>query len=504
MSFLAPLYFLGALAVIGPIVFHLIRRQPRGEMQFSSLMFLEKTPPKLTRRSRLENLPLLLLRCLAILLLALAFARPFLPSQGASEVAGTSEAIILLVDTSASMQRSEYWEQLLQQADVILEDAPGDALVSVIGFDSKPTTELSLAESVELTAGTRTGAAKEALQRMKPSWLATNMGAAIRYAADQAALLEGRVSENGAGNGVMAAALQTRVVLLSDLQSSGQLETLQGYQWPDRVWLDVRPIGTDVGNATLRVIPRTVTYGDDVQDDSLIDNARRLRVQVTHYGQAATSQFRLRFDGDDDDAASIQVPPGQTRYVSVELPRAPNVDASAEQGDPTQDATTLDASGSSPNRPLVLRLVGDGVEFDNAFYLVRRQRDQQRVLFLGDDQPLNTPEEARTRLSFFAAQLPWSDTTRQVGFDLISDQSVPLTLDAKEVPLLIIGNVPSETELQARIEGYLESGGRVLIVTDSEPSAGQVQTLAKLLKSPDLKVSASESRRLRTDRFRRL
>ena len=77
MSLLAPLYFLGALAVGLPILFHLIRRQPKGQVEFSSLMFLSPTPPRLTRRSRLDNWFLLLLRALAVMLLAAAFARPF-------------------------------------------------------------------------------------------------------------------------------------------------------------------------------------------------------------------------------------------------------------------------------------------------------------------------------------------------------------------------------------------------------------------------------------------
>ena len=78
MSFLTPFFLLGALAIAGPIVFHLIRRTPRGEVPFSSLMFLTPTPPRLTRRSRLDNVLLLLLRAAALGLLALAFARPFL------------------------------------------------------------------------------------------------------------------------------------------------------------------------------------------------------------------------------------------------------------------------------------------------------------------------------------------------------------------------------------------------------------------------------------------
>ena len=78
MSFLTPLYVLAVSAVIAPLVFHLIRRSPRGEVPFSSLMFLAPTPPRLTRRSRLDHLLLLLLRAAALCLLAFAFARPFL------------------------------------------------------------------------------------------------------------------------------------------------------------------------------------------------------------------------------------------------------------------------------------------------------------------------------------------------------------------------------------------------------------------------------------------
>ena len=65
MSLLAPLYIAGALAVALPILFHLIRRTPEGRQEFSSLMFLAPSPPRITRRSRLNNIVLLLLRAAA-------------------------------------------------------------------------------------------------------------------------------------------------------------------------------------------------------------------------------------------------------------------------------------------------------------------------------------------------------------------------------------------------------------------------------------------------------
>src|SRR5687767_1668455 len=56
MSFLAPLFLAGALAVALPILFHLIRKTTNEKTIFSSLMFLLPTPPKVTRRSRLDNI----------------------------------------------------------------------------------------------------------------------------------------------------------------------------------------------------------------------------------------------------------------------------------------------------------------------------------------------------------------------------------------------------------------------------------------------------------------
>ena len=113
MNFLAPLFLLGNLAIAAPIVFHLIRRTTREVTPFSTLMFLQPTPPRVTRRSRLENLWLLLLRCAVLGLLALGFARPFLQREADSSApaAGAGKRTVLLVDTSASTRRDGLWDE---------------------------------------------------------------------------------------------------------------------------------------------------------------------------------------------------------------------------------------------------------------------------------------------------------------------------------------------------------------------------------------------------------
>ena len=78
MGLLAPLYLAGLLAIGLPILLHFIRRTPQGKQVFSTLMFLTASPPRLTRRSRLTNILLLILRAAAIVMLAIAFMRPYL------------------------------------------------------------------------------------------------------------------------------------------------------------------------------------------------------------------------------------------------------------------------------------------------------------------------------------------------------------------------------------------------------------------------------------------
>src|SRR3954469_2825453 len=104
MSFLAPLFLVGAVAIAGPIIFHLIRRTVRDRVRFSTLMFLKPSPPRLTKRSHLENLLLLLLRCAVICLLAVTFARPYF-QRTANEPpkAASGRRIVVLLDTSASL-----------------------------------------------------------------------------------------------------------------------------------------------------------------------------------------------------------------------------------------------------------------------------------------------------------------------------------------------------------------------------------------------------------------
>src|SRR5207249_9484735 len=143
MSFLAPLFLFGALAVAAPIIFHLIRRTSREKTIFSSLMFLQPTPPRVTRRSRLENIFLLILRCLVLCLLAIGFARPFMQRPLANTPSGQAKKIAILIDTSASMRRENLWAQAKSKAEEFLRSATIIDSVTLMTFDDRPRPVLT-------------------------------------------------------------------------------------------------------------------------------------------------------------------------------------------------------------------------------------------------------------------------------------------------------------------------------------------------------------------------
>src|SRR5208337_1726639 len=147
MNFLSPWFLVGALAVAGPVLFHLIRRSARERMPFSSLLFLRPTPPRATRRRKLEHIALLLLRCLGVLLLATGFARPFFPKDDASPPpAGEGRQTVVLLDTSASMRREGLWPKARAVARQYIEKASLADRVAVLTFDRQPRTLVSFAE----------------------------------------------------------------------------------------------------------------------------------------------------------------------------------------------------------------------------------------------------------------------------------------------------------------------------------------------------------------------
>ena len=148
LSFLFPAFLIGCVAVIVPIVLHLLRREHLPRVPFSDIRFLLAARVEQARRRRLRELLLLALRVVALLLLAFAFARPFLSVT----VAPDRPATVVLVDTSFSLSAPGQPERVRAEALAAVAAAPGDHLVGVVAFDD---TARVVAELVDSRAAAR-------------------------------------------------------------------------------------------------------------------------------------------------------------------------------------------------------------------------------------------------------------------------------------------------------------------------------------------------------------
>lgn len=99
MSFLAPVWLALAAAVAVPLMLHLMRRRIDTRLEFPAARYLAQAEQENVRKVKLRNLLLMVLRTLAVLLLALAAARPIGAMLGAGHV---PTAVAIVVDNSLS------------------------------------------------------------------------------------------------------------------------------------------------------------------------------------------------------------------------------------------------------------------------------------------------------------------------------------------------------------------------------------------------------------------
>src|SRR5262245_32953055 len=132
-----PWAWLGLTTLALPVLIHLLGRGHARVQPFPSLRFLERSKFLPTRRTRLHDVALLLVR-LAILAVAVAaLAQPFLRASRARTTT-TALARAILVDTSASMRRASNGGTALEAARRNAQRLVADARPALIIESSSP------------------------------------------------------------------------------------------------------------------------------------------------------------------------------------------------------------------------------------------------------------------------------------------------------------------------------------------------------------------------------
>ncbi len=163
----------GTLLIASPIIIHLLSRRKFRILDWAAMDFLLEAERRNRRRIQLEHLILLLLRCLAIILLAFLAARLFLTRTGLAGRAIETARIerIILLDDSPSMaarlgSRTVFEEAkrgLVEFARRTAIEHPGDTLTLIL--TSQPSRPVL---SGQFLTGTKVDAVVRTIESLEP------------------------------------------------------------------------------------------------------------------------------------------------------------------------------------------------------------------------------------------------------------------------------------------------------------------------------------------------
>ncbi|MDB6154112.1 MAG: hypothetical protein JWL90_2565 [Chthoniobacteraceae bacterium] len=229
MPLLNPPFLLAVAAMGVPLWLHLSRRRKYQKIEIGTLRFLHQTLRERRKKSRIEEIVLLLLRMSAVGLLAVVFARPFWPR---AEKAAEKEAeTIILLDASGSITPGMAETARKAAARVISTAGGGKIKIAQFSDEVQPLDSLAAYRPI---AGAP-----------------TRVGAALGWALDHF-ILEG----GNAG----------KVVLISHLAAEG-LPSQPPRVWPPQMAVELVALKPpSVDNAAVRRLSLLTPYGAEAME----------------------------------------------------------------------------------------------------------------------------------------------------------------------------------------------------------------------------------------------
>ena len=425
MSFLTPLYLLGALGLAIPIILHLLHDRPKNKQQFGSLMFLDKTKPPVDRKRRPTHLLLLLLRCLALLLLVFVFARPFTTVDDPADAARRDRQwVTVLLDRSASMQRGDLWQQAKAKVQTALGQlGPGDRF-TLIAYDDSTA---SLAEVKSWLGSASEAEVNTQLERLaKPGFGGSNLGQALVFVGEAIQEAEPEADEQPLA--------RREIIVISDLQKGSRLDAVQGYEWPTGIRMTLEQIGEDdQGNAGIEQVASRMPW-------ATAGAAPSFRISNSANGISDELEFLAHTTAGETLSQIVHVPPGRSRVV--ELPG--------------------EWEGKTVER---LAIRGDAAEFDNQFHFAQNRQQTVRIVYIGGDKP----NDAEGSLFYLKSAFQKSSTF-DFQVEAVSGKS---TDPLQEADLFVIGDAVDDPLAQA-LGQAIEGGSTALMVVQSPSQAANL------------------------------
>ena len=420
IGFLVPAFLLGLLAIGIPIALHLRHRDKDRPFRFPSLMFLEQLPIRTAQRRRVTDWPLLLLRALALALLAFAFARPVFTRQALTGSDSRAKAVVLLLDRSQSMGLEGVWQTALDSAKSVIAGLDARDRVGVVFFDDASELAQRLTDDK--------GAAVAVLGAAKPMPRGTRFAPALRTARQM--LLD-------------APYAAAEIVVISDLQRAGTVG-VAGINLPTGVELRAINVGSSsLANSAVRSVEAR-----RVNDASAIASAggsgavgsRELlavKARVTSRALASPRSVAATLVVNGRDAATQTVALTNGEAV-VTFPPVPVPES--------------DVSGT-------VRLATDALPADDQFQFVVPRDNALRVVVM-------TPEDARADETLFFERALSIGRAPEIVVSRVRVSS----LDAatlRTASVVVVWDATPSSSGNAMLRSYVEDGGGLIYVAGS-------------------------------------
>ncbi len=194
-----PLALIGGLALIIPVLVHLLHRQRVTPIAWGAMQFLLETPLKVRRRRKIDNWLLMLVRMAIVLFLALLLARPVMKTTNLSS--STPTDVVIVLDHSLTMgmrgggggggkgATGTLFEQGIDVAETVSKMLPASGTMSIVLAEHTPQivtpSPLNMGPLNRATDGTPAGAWAtdlKMLRQMKPGTTFGNIPAAVAEA----------------------------------------------------------------------------------------------------------------------------------------------------------------------------------------------------------------------------------------------------------------------------------------------------------------------------------
>jgi hypothetical protein len=428
LNFISPLFLLGVLLVGLPILIHLWKRQVSRKVLFPSLVLLLRTQKKISRRLKIRNLLLLLLRSGLILLIPLALAQPYCAS---SEVSGVAQAVVIVLDDSFPMGYGPVGETLFDTAK-----ARADELLSTLGPKDAAAIVLASAEASsppELFDDLRKVSAS--LDTAKASFGVSSLHRSLLLA-DEALLSATQPLHRivALTNGTQGAWDEAA---LSFVGSGAKLEVLDvaPLALPNRAILDVRISGaTEIGPKSFKIDVTIANFsGSPVAE---------LPIQITLEGKVAARGF-IALGAAEKKTKSFFISPEGAGILHGEVTIEP-----------------------------------DSLRADDAYsFLLVASREVRALLVNGDPKTVRYEDEA-----FFleeALDATSAEATRVLSQTITVDGISQQDLSRFDVIALLNVGELGEVEL-LRVESFVKGGGG-LVVSAGDELKRSVHALDSLL-----------------------